>query len=149
LKKKTLRCFDFFLLYTLDYVPGLLVGHWSSALLTGLSDNGHPSSVSSSFPFSWALNLVHSTNLHYLHTQVTLLFLSNYSKRVVVVGSTVKITANKFHGYKETPVFSEIQNTPIKFPPTSSKVTKRPLSSARCKIPPSSEGESTPTLRSW
>jgi hypothetical protein len=26
LKEKTLGCFEFFLLYTLDYVPGLLAG---------------------------------------------------------------------------------------------------------------------------
>jgi hypothetical protein len=31
LKEKTLGCFEFFLLYTLDCVPGLLVGRQSSA----------------------------------------------------------------------------------------------------------------------
>jgi hypothetical protein len=63
------------------------------------------------FLFLEPLNLVHPTNLHYLHPQITLLFLSSYPKRAVA-GSTVQITANKFQGYKETPVFSDMLNTP-------------------------------------
>jgi hypothetical protein len=51
LKEKTLGCFQFFLLYTLDYMPVLLAGCRSSAWPTDLFDNALPSSVSSCLSF--------------------------------------------------------------------------------------------------
>ncbi len=51
MKEKTLRCFEFFLLYTLDCMPGLFASRWSSAWLTDLSHNALPSSVSSCLSF--------------------------------------------------------------------------------------------------
>ncbi len=51
LKEKTLGCFEFFLLYTLDCVPGLLVGRQSSAWMTNLFYIALPSYVSSCLSF--------------------------------------------------------------------------------------------------
>ncbi len=111
LKEKTLGCFGFFLLYTLDCMPGLLAGRQSSALLTRLSDNAHPSSVSSFISFFLSTSTLSIQQTFITDTLESLCCFSLLTQKGRSLGSTIKITANKFQGYKETPVFSEMLNS--------------------------------------
>ncbi len=106
--EKTLGCFEFFFLHTLACVPGLLADRRSSTFLTDLSVNAHPSFVSSCLSF-----FLSPSTLSIHQTFNSLCCFCFYPKRVVA-GSTIKTTANKFQGYKETPVFIEMLNTPMK-----------------------------------